>query len=149
MGISIRDLEKLQKLGKIRGFQKQELKPVKVDVGGRVVTKVWGTKDERKDWIAMNFLMWCNSQAITMEEEYRFHGERKWRFDWAAPSIKLAVEFEGGIFDPNGDHRSVKGISRDVEKYNTAAAIGWRIIRLHAKNYRQLTEILTHYAQAL
>jgi very-short-patch-repair endonuclease len=147
MGLSIKDLEKLQKLGKIRSFTVQELKPATVNVGGRIVTKHWGTSDHRKDWISMNFLKWCNDRAITMQEEYKFHVERKWRFDWAAPAIKLAIEFEGGIFNPNGDHRSVKGIKRDVEKYNAAAAMGWRVIRLHAENYNSLTDQLKLYGE--
>ncbi len=29
--------------------------------------------------------------------EYRFHRERRWRFDFAWPDYKVAVEVEGGI----------------------------------------------------
>ena len=40
--------------------------------------------------------------------------------DYGVPALKIAVEYEGGIFEPNGDHRSMKGVQRDIEKYNAA-----------------------------
>ena len=32
------------------------------------------------------------------EPEYRFHPVRRWRFDFANPEYKVAIEFEGGIW---------------------------------------------------
>lgn len=71
--------------------------------------------------------------------EHRFHAVRKWRFDYAWPRWKVALEVEGGIFgftDPKtgqrrygGAHGSIAGIKRDIEKYNHAAAMGWLVIR--------------------
>lgn len=71
--------------------------------------------------------------------EYRFHAERKWRFDYAWPQWKVALEVEGGVFgfkDPKtgkhrsgGAHSSITGIKRDIEKYNYAGAMGWTVIR--------------------
>jgi len=55
---------------------------------------------------------------------------RKWRFDFACVTRKVALEVEGGIFmRSGGGHRSVTGSLRDIEKYNAATALGWRIIR--------------------
>lgn len=75
----------------------------------------------------------------TPETEWRFHGERKWRFDYAWPAYRVALEVEGGVFgytDPKtgqrrqgGAHGSITGIKRDMEKYNYAAAMGWLVIR--------------------
>jgi very-short-patch-repair endonuclease len=60
--------------------------------------------------------------------EYRFHAVRKWRFDFAWPANEVALEVEGGIWT-NGRHTRGAGFARDLEKYNTAAAMGWRILR--------------------
>ena len=67
------------------------------------------------------------------ESEYRFHPQRRWRFDWAWPAQKVAVEYEGGIFGRRGAHGSVSGIMRDIEKYNAATLLGWRVFRCTVK----------------
>lgn len=60
--------------------------------------------------------------------EYRFHEKRRWRFDFAIPSKKIAVEIEGGVWT-NGRHTRGRGYVGDMEKYNSAALLGWRILR--------------------
>lgn len=60
--------------------------------------------------------------------EYKFHAERKWRFDLAWPDLKVALEVEGGVWT-GGRHTSSAGFIRDLEKYSEAAALGWLIIR--------------------
>lgn len=60
--------------------------------------------------------------------EYRFC-ERRWRFDFAWPDRKLAVECEGGIWQ-NGRHNRGKGFAADCEKYSVAALFNWRVIRV-------------------
>jgi len=68
--------------------------------------------------------------------EHRFHPKRRWRFDMANIENKIAIEIEGGIFSKgngqkgSGAHSSVTGILRDIEKYNNATALGWRVIRV-------------------
>jgi hypothetical protein len=64
--------------------------------------------------------------------EYRFHATRKWRFDMAWPSHKLAVEVEG-IGGPRSRHLSWVGFHADCEKYNTAVIMGWRVLRVTAQ----------------
>ena len=61
-------------------------------------------------------------------EEYRFHAVRKWRFDYAYVDKKIAVEIEGGIF-VIGRHTRGAGFLKDMEKYNAAGLLGWRIFR--------------------
>jgi very-short-patch-repair endonuclease len=63
------------------------------------------------------------------EREYRFHGERKWRFDFAFPDHMVAVECEGGVWS-GGRHVRGQGFIDDCEKYCTAAADGWRVLRV-------------------
>lgn len=63
-----------------------------------------------------------------MVREHRPHDVRKWRFDFAWPDKKLAVECEGGVFS-GGRHTRGSGFVRDAEKYNWATANGWRVLR--------------------
>lgn len=80
------------------------------------------------------FVQICrNYLAVDVFPEYRFHDTRKWRFDYAIPSKKIAVEIEGGAWI-NGRHNRAKGFIADMEKYNTAAAMGWRLLRATPQN---------------
>ncbi len=60
--------------------------------------------------------------------EHRFHSTRRWRFDYAWPDYQVALEVEGGVW-VGGRHTSGAGFVKDMEKYNEAACMGWRIIR--------------------
>jgi very-short-patch-repair endonuclease len=62
------------------------------------------------------------------EREYKFHPQRRWRFDGAYPSLKLAFEVEGGIHN-RGRHVRPEGYEKDVEKYNAATCLNWRVLR--------------------
>lgn len=60
--------------------------------------------------------------------EHRFHPTRQWRFDFAWPDLKVAVEVEGGI-GINGRHTRPGGFRGDMEKYNAAVELGWVVLR--------------------
>lgn len=60
--------------------------------------------------------------------QHKFHPSRRWRFDFAWPSLMVAVEIEGGIFVA-GRHVRPSGFIKDCEKYNAAAANGWLVLR--------------------
>jgi very-short-patch-repair endonuclease len=60
--------------------------------------------------------------------EYRFDIQRRWRFDFAWPSQKLAVEIEGGVWS-RGRHTRGAGYVADLEKYNAATLLGWQVLR--------------------
>ena len=65
------------------------------------------------------------------EPELQFHELRRWRFDWGNRELMLAVEVEGitNFGGAIGRHQSADGIEGDMEKYNTAAAMGWVVLR--------------------
>jgi hypothetical protein len=60
--------------------------------------------------------------------EYRFAPDRKWPFDFAWPTQMVALEVEGGVFT-GGRHTRGVGFLRDMEKYNRAVVLGWRLVR--------------------
>lgn len=62
-------------------------------------------------------------------EEYRFAPPRRWRFDYAWPMQKVALEVEGGVFT-RGRHTRGKGFMNDMAKYNAATLAGWRVFRV-------------------
>lgn len=64
----------------------------------------------------------------TPHAEYRFHPTRKWRFDYAWVNSKVALEVEGAVWT-GGRHTRGAGFLKDIEKYNNATALGWRILR--------------------
>lgn len=64
--------------------------------------------------------------------EHRFHATRRWRFDYAWLDQQVALEVEGGVW-VGGRHTSGAGFVKDMEKYNEAACMGWRIIRCQPK----------------
>lgn len=73
--------------------------------------------------------------GIKYEEEYKFHPERKFRFDLAIIDEKIAIEYEG-IFSQKSRHTSVKGYSTDADKYNLAQQLGWKVLRYTAMNFK-------------
>lgn len=61
--------------------------------------------------------------------EHVFAPPRRWRFDYAWPSARVALEVDGGTFT-GGRHVTGAGYSRDLEKLNTALIMGWRVLRV-------------------
>jgi very-short-patch-repair endonuclease len=63
-----------------------------------------------------------------VEYEFKFHPDRKWRFDFAWPHARIALEIEGGVWT-GGRHTRGSGFLRDMDKYNAAGILGWRVFR--------------------
>lgn len=69
------------------------------------------------------------------EREYPVTQGRKWRFDFAWPQERLALEIEGGTWN-QGRHTRGAGFARDCEKYNAATLAGWRVLRVTGEHVR-------------
>jgi len=65
--------------------------------------------------------------GLKFEQELKFHDERRWRFDFAFPDTKIALEIHGGTWN-NGAHVRGKHYESDCEKACEAAILGWRIL---------------------
>ena len=66
------------------------------------------------------------------QREYEFHPTRRWRFDFSWIHCRLAVEVEGAVWT-RGRHTRGGGFIADCEKYNHAALLGWRVLRVTAE----------------
>lgn len=81
------------------------------------------------------------SEGLALPEmEYAFAKARKFRFDMAWPKERVALEVEGGIWT-RGAHGRGSGIKRDMEKYNLAACLGWRVLRVTPDEVAMLSTI--------
>lgn len=65
--------------------------------------------------------------------EFLFHPQRKWRFDFGVPELRLAIELEGGIWS-GGRHTRGTGYQGDLDKYNAATALGWDVFRFSTQD---------------
>lgn len=75
------------------------------------------------------FLALCKRAKLPRPvAEFRFAPPRRWRFDYAWPADRVALEVEGGVWT-QGRHTRGSGFVKDMEKYNAAAALGWRVLR--------------------
>jgi very-short-patch-repair endonuclease len=80
--------------------------------------------------------------------ELRFDAARAWRFDFAWPERRVALEVDGGI--GWGRHTRAGGWHKDTEKLNAAVAAGWRVLRCtpatrdHPDTFAAIQAALTH-----
>lgn len=69
--------------------------------------------------------------------EYKFIKDRRFRFDIAMPELKIAIEYEGGVYTYGG-HTRPKGFIRDCKKQNLANMHGWTLLRYNIDTMHQL-----------
>jgi len=84
--------------------------------------------------------------GVKFEREYRFNSARRWRFDFALVDHKIAVEVEGATWAA-GRHTRGAGYAKDCEKYNSAACLGWTVLRytsdmVNSNPYQIIDDIL-------
>ncbi len=72
--------------------------------------------------------------------EYPFAAQigRKWRFDYLLTDIRngnalVAIEIEGGLY-VRGRHTRGKGYQGDLDKYNHATMMGYRVLRFSTQD---------------
>ncbi|HHP0322565.1 DUF559 domain-containing protein [Acinetobacter nosocomialis] len=75
------------------------------------------------------------TQKISFEQEYKFHPTRKWRADFLITGTKILIEVEGGIWS-GGRHTRGKGYIGDMEKYNSAAMMGFTVLRFSTEQVK-------------
>lgn len=66
----------------------------------------------------------------TPEPEFRFHPDRQYRADWKVGE-RVLVEYQGGVYQSQATgHRSVGGVTRDIEKLNEAVSLDYVVIQV-------------------
>lgn len=60
--------------------------------------------------------------------------------DYAWPDALVALEVEGGVWT-GGRHTRGAGFLADMEKYNEAARLGWRVLRCTPSTLDSLTTV--------
>lgn len=135
--------ENLVKQGKIQSFNETRTKGMPGHSGDQ--------RSKGKEWISWNLQYWANEKSLEIRShdsggELVFHPDRKWRFDFALPALKIAIEYEGGMFRQyeggQGAHGSAEAFTRDMDKYNEAQILGWRVLRVGATNYKNIISLL-------
>ena len=80
--------------------------------------------------------------------EYRFYNKRRWRFDYANKKQMLAVEIEGGVW-LRGRHNRAKGFISDLEKYNKAQLLGWKVLRYTPQQIKEMVSDIELYLKEM
>lgn len=60
------------------------------------------------------------------QREFRFCRDRKFRFDFAWPILRIAAEVQGGLW-MIGRHNRPAAMDAEYEKLNLATLCGWRV----------------------
>lgn len=63
-----------------------------------------------------------------LRQRLAFQQLRDWRFDFAWPDRRFAVEVEG-VTEHGGRHQQIGGFIGDIEKYHAALSLGWTVYR--------------------
>lgn len=84
----------------------------------------------RESWLEERVAQWLGESGLPQPiREFRFAPPRLFRFDFCWPAKGIALECEGGIW-AYGRHTRGSGFVADVEKYNLATMLGWRMFRV-------------------
>lgn len=82
---------------------------------------------------ACEFFMRMGLPCPVVEHPFAKEQGRKWRFDYAWPEHRIALEVEGGVWIA-GRHTRGSGFVKDMEKYNQAAVLGWRVLKVQPRD---------------
>lgn len=108
-------------------------------------------KQSQKDRLENKFLEAWRTLHPDMPEpvrEHRFHPVRKWKFDFAFPEVKLAIELDGGSFMGGGHNRGAQQ-KKDQDKANVALSLGWRVLRFSTKHLSKPADVCDHVNRVL
>ena len=109
---------------------------IKLPPGVKVQVKPKSTASKAEERFAFH-MKHCGIPDPVREYRFSKTTARRWRFDFAWPDLKLAVEIEGLMHygkqedgsAKTGRHQTARGYQGDLDKYNTATIEGWAVLR--------------------
>lgn len=91
-------------------------------------------------WMGGQLAWWALTTGIMVEKEFRFC-DRRWRFDFALPDKKIALEYNG-TQSAKSRHTTLTGYTGDREKINHAQSLGWKVLEFTVLNYKSVLKEL-------
>lgn len=117
-------------------------KPMTIDEARKLA------KSEQRTSLQDKFLTCWRGDCPTPVAEYRFHPTRKWRFDFAWPEHKVAVELHGGAF-VQGAHVRGQHQASDFDKLNQAMLLGWKVLQFNTLHCKDMAGVVLIVRQAI
>jgi hypothetical protein len=73
---------------------------------------------------------WIELGGPRLEAQHAFHPTRRWKFDWAHPESRVAIEVHGGTWMHKSRHVTGAGFWGDRIKMNAALRLNWKVFEL-------------------
>jgi hypothetical protein len=74
------------------------------------------------------------------QRDFKFHPTRKWKFDFAWPEQRVAVELHGG--GGRGRHCRLTGLSSDCQKRNEAQQLGYVVLEYTVLELKDMVAVV-------
>lgn len=87
-----------------------------------------GKQSLKNQLLLKEFEGWLIRRGYVVVKELFFAKPRRFRFDYALPDAMIAIEIEGAVWT-GGRHTRGSGFVKDMEKYNIATHLGWKLYR--------------------
>jgi hypothetical protein len=111
------------------------------EAGGRVKLKKPKRRTVAEKYALVMLAMCSEHQLPIPDAEWVFAPPRRWRFDFAWPDQRVALEIQGGLF-VQGRHTRGAALLKEHEKLNAAAALGWRVLYTSPSHILQIIPML-------
>ncbi len=86
-------------------------------------------KELRESFARQFEAVWKRCNGPELIEEFKFCEARQWRADYKTANGQWLIELDGGVYS-NGRHNRSSGYIEDCIKLNTAALLGYRVLRI-------------------
>jgi len=120
------------------------MRPVSFPRGGLAKGRPMSDKDKAKSSHGSMYRAFADlitqETGIELIGEYRI-GQRRYRWDYAAPELQVVIEIQGGTWS-RGIHGRGQGINRDMDKLNYAATHGWRTLQYTPQQFGEIDNVV-------
>lgn len=114
---------------------------VTVDEAKKLAAKV--KRESLEDKFYSAWLAHAPKEFPTPERQFKFHPERRFRYDFAWPQIKLCVDIQGGSF-VNGGHSRGLGQQNDHSKHNEAQRLGFQVLQFGTVEMKKPADVVDY-----